>query len=196
MTAPGSGHAGLGVTPAPTLGQELAAVPLGGDAGLTGPQPERGVGDEALEEALVRAYRFLASRDRTVAELRRHMTRQGIADGLIDATVAELSTLGYLDDARFAARFSEDRRSLDGWGNERIRLRLRALGVSEALCDQACARGADDEIDAAVALLRRRVRRAPTDARDRQRALGLLVRRGFELELAHDAVRRFEAEAA
>ena len=67
--------------------------------------------------------------------------------------------------------------------------------MPEELCERACAREPDDEIDAAVALLRRRVRSAPADARDRQRALGLLVRRGFELELAHDAVRRFEAEA-
>ena len=37
---------------------------------------------------------------------------------------------------------------------------------------------------------------APSDDRGRERALGLLVRKGYELELAYDAVRAFEHEAA
>ena len=51
-----------------------------------------------------------------------------------------------------------------------------------------------DELAAALAVLRRRVRRPPQSDRDRERALGLLARRGYELELAYDAVRAFERE--
>ena len=40
--------------------------------------------------------------------------------------VAELRHLGYLDDARYAQRFAEDRRTLDAWGAERIERRLLA----------------------------------------------------------------------
>jgi regulatory protein len=156
----------------------------------------RSVGDEALQEALGRAYRYMAQRDRSIAEIRRHLTRLDIADALIDACVDELCHLGYLNDARFAERFSADRRTLDGWGNKRICTRLRALGVPEDLCEEAAGRDPDGELDAALAELHRRVRQAPTGPRERQKALGMLVRRGFELELAHDAVRRFEAEAA
>ena len=39
---------------------------------------------------------------------------------MIDAVLGELCEQGYLDDARFAQRFAEDRRRLDGWGAERI----------------------------------------------------------------------------
>ena len=52
----------------------------------------------------------------------------------------------------------------------------------------------NDELSAAMALLRRRLRTAPRTDRDRERALGLLARRGYELELAYDAVRAFERE--
>jgi regulatory protein len=38
------------------------------------------------------------------------------------------------------------------------------------------------------------VRSAPRTDRERERALGLLARRGYELELAYDAVRAFERE--
>ena len=40
--------------------------------------------------------------------------------------------------------------------------------------------------------LRRRLPGPPDDDRARERALGLLVRRGYELELAYEAVRAFE----
>jgi regulatory protein len=38
--------------------------------------------------------------------------------------------------------------------------------------------------------------RAPTDDRDRDRALSMLVRKGYDLELAYDAVRAYERDAA
>jgi regulatory protein len=57
-------------------------------------------------------------------------------------------------------------------------------------------RDAEDELDAAVTLLRRRCREIPATDRERERALGLLVRKGYDLELAYDAVRAFERGAA
>lgn len=107
--------------------------------------------------------------------------------------MAELIEQGYLDDARFARRFAEDRRNLDGWGQERIERTLLDAGVDPDLIVTALgSRDAEDELDAAVTVLRGRLRVAPSDERERQRALALLVRRGYELELAYDAVRLFE----
>ena len=53
----------------------------------------------------------------------------------------------------------------------------------------------DDAREAAIELLRRRLSEPPRDDRGRERALGLLVRRGYDLELAYDAVRAFERAA-
>jgi regulatory protein len=98
---------------------------------------------------------------------------------------------GYLDDASFAQRFAEDRRRLDGWGTERIERRLRSLGIDrDALGAALGAQGHAEELAAAVALLRRRFPVPPATPRDCERALGMLVRKGYELELAHDALRR------
>ena len=63
--------------------------------------------------------------------MRRHLASRGIGDDIAEAAIAELGRQGYVDDARFAARFAEDRRALDGWGSERIERRLRELGVPE-----------------------------------------------------------------
>lgn len=152
--------------------------------------------DEALDEALGRAYRYLGHRDRTAAELRTHLLAKGVREGVAEAALAELSEQGYVDDARFALRFAEDRRTLDAWGAERIERRLTALGVAPEHVVAALAPGAEGELAAAVALLRRRFAAPPDSERERQRALGLLVRKGYELELAYDAVRALEREAA
>jgi regulatory protein len=55
--------------------------------------------------------------------------------------------------------------------------------------------GGHDELGAACELLARRFPIPPDNPRDRDRALGFLVRKGYELELAHDALRRHAAAA-
>lgn len=152
--------------------------------------------DEALDEALGRAYRYLGHRDRTAAELRAHLLAKGIRGDVVEAALAELVEQGYVDDARFALRFAEDRRTLDAWGAERIERRLTVLGVAPEHVAAAVAQGAESELAAAVALLRRRFPAAPGSDRERERALGLLVRKGYDLELAYDAVRTLGREAA
>jgi len=154
--------------------------------------------DEArLQAALELAYRQLGRRDRTVAELRWYLRRRELDAAAIEGAIAVLTEQGYLDDARYAARFAEDRRALDGWGSERIARRLEEAGVAPELITAAVAgHDAEVEIETAVSLLRRRLTAPPADDRARERALGLLVRRGYELEVAYDAVRAFERDAA
>jgi regulatory protein len=153
------------------------------------------VADDA--RALELAVGHLGRRDRTEAEVRRHLAAKEIGDGATDAAVTELVRLGYLDDARYARTFAEDRRALDNWGSERIERRLLELGVDRDLvADAVAARGGAEELDAALDLLRRRCREVPTNERERERALAMLVRKGYDLELAYDAVRAFERAAA
>lgn len=145
------------------------------------------------QRALDLAYRYLGRRDRTVVEMRRHLEGKRVEPDLIDEAVAELLEQGYLDDARYARRFAEDRRSLDAWGADRIEQRLLSVGVDRA--DIAAALAAQDgagELEAAVELLRRKVRVPPADDRARERALGMLARKGYDLDVAYDAVRAFE----
>jgi regulatory protein len=152
---------------------------------------------DRLQHALDLAYRYLGHRDRTVAEVRERLSAERVAPDVVDEAVEELRHLGYLDDARYAQRFVEDRRSIDAWGAARIERRLLAVGVDAALVAAALGEhGAGEELEAALAVLRRRFAQPPAHDRERDRALGLLVRKGYELELAYDAVRAFEREAA
>ena len=149
----------------------------------------------AQARALDLAYRYLGRRDRTVAEMRRYLEGKRVDLAAIAAAIAQLRDQGYLDDARYAQRFAQDRRELDGWGSERIERRLLTAGVDPDLVESALAqRTSGDELAAAVALLRRRFPTPPSDDRERTRALGVLLRKGYEGELAHEAIRAFERE--
>jgi regulatory protein len=155
-----------------------------------------GTGSLPFEEALGRAYRYLGHRERTVAEVERHLARKGEDAAVIAAIIEELKAQRYLDDGRFATAFAEDRRKLDGWSGGRIRNRLIELGIERELAEAAVgSERIGDETDAAVALLRARVRTAPSDARARERAFGVLARRGYDAEVAYEALRRFERGA-
>ena len=147
-----------------------------------------------LQAALDHSFRFLGHRDRTVAEVRAALARRGTAVAIVDAAVCELQRMGYLDDARFARRFADDRRRLDAWGTERIERRLGELGVDRRVVAATLGDAGDDhdELGTAIELLRRRFAQPPDEDRERERALGLLARRGYDLELAYDAVRAFE----
>ena len=146
---------------------------------------------QRLERARARAWRALNRRDRTELELRGILAEKRVAPEEAEVVVGELLGGGFVDDAAFARRFAEDRRRLDAWGVARIGGRLRALGVApEHVAAALAERDHDGELDAALELLRRRFPAVRETARDRDRALGMLVRKGYELALAHDALRR------
>ena len=146
---------------------------------------------ERLERARSLAWQALNRRDRTELELRGLLAEKRVAPEEAAVVLGELIEGGYVDDAALARRFAEDRRRLDGWGAERIARRLGALGGAGDAIAAALDQGGPDELEAALELLRRRVPAVPATARERDRALGMLVRKGYELELAHDALRRY-----
>jgi len=143
-----------------------------------------------LLHALDLAYRYLGRRDRTVREVRQHLELKRVEPATIDAAVEELARAGYLDDARYAVRFAEDRRSLDAWGAERIERKLQAVGVPAEHVRAALAlQDVADEREAAIDALQRRYPAPPATPRERERALGFLVRKGYTMELAYEAIR-------
>ena len=142
------------------------------------------------QEAFDVAWRFLAHRDRTEAEVAAAWSAR-VDPGLVEEVLDELREGGYVDDAGFARRFAEDRRNLDGWGSRADRAPPAELGVDR----EHVARGARRRRRARRARRRGRAARAalPGTAGDAARArprARVLVRKGYELELAHDALRR------
>jgi regulatory protein len=146
------------------------------------------------DEPLSLALEALGRKERTVAELGEWLRGRGIEPERADEVVEGLIEDGVLDDTRYARRYAEDKRELQGWGSERIRAALLERGISGDDVEMALGDGgAEAEIDLAVQLLRDRS--APVEQpAERQRALGLLARRGYEAEVAYEAIRRARSD--
>jgi regulatory protein len=125
--------------------------------------------------------------------MRAHLRRGGATPQDVERAVESLVEQGYLDDGRFVRLFVQDKRELEAWGSDRIRRTLASRGVDSDLIEDALteqpAGGADDgEIDRALALLRKRFPSLTGDRRECERALGMLLRKGYDSDLALDAV--------
>jgi regulatory protein len=144
------------------------------------------------EDAYELALRALSYKERTESELRGWLAERGVAEAELEEVIALLTEVGAIDDAGFARRYAEDKRQLAGWGPERIAKALEGRGVDREHVDAALSR--DDEtsqLERAIGLLGDRGMSCGSE-RERERALGLLVRRGYALEVAYEAVRTVE----
>lgn len=146
----------------------------------------------AADDPLALAFRQLNRRERTVGELRRYLLGRIEDEAAVEAALQELCRQGYLDDGRYARIFTEDKLNLEGWGRERIRRALLERGVARPHIDAALD-GLDDETERerAQELLERRIGTVGLTRRERERAAGLLLRRGYSNEVTWRAVDGF-----
>jgi regulatory protein len=144
---------------------------------------------ERLQHALGLAYRYLNRRERTVTEVRRYLERNGVDAASRESALGVLIEEGTIDDARFARLFVEDKRELEEWGSDRIRQALLVRCVDPDLVEAALTEpDGGSEVERALALLCRRFPAPAGDRRERERALGMLLRKGYDVELALDAL--------
>jgi SOS response regulatory protein OraA/RecX len=155
--------------------------------------------DAAADGVLPDAYRLLAHRARSRAELGARLRAKGHAEAAVETVLEKLSGAGLLDDQAFAAAFVADKRRLAGWGAGRIARELDRLGVSAAIIgvllpesDEAAA----DELARARAALARRGPAHPPLEPARKRAFEYLVRRGYSTTVAYRTVREWSAGAS
>ena len=155
----------------------------------------------ALQEADARARawqaaaRLLAVRSRSEAEIRRRLRRGGYAPAVVEATVARLRELGWLDDAAFARQWVDNRMTFRPRGRALLRAELRQKGVAPDHIEAAL-REVDEEALALEAgrkaLSRYRHLPWPTFAR---RLSAYLARRGFPAALVREVVPRLWRES-
>lgn len=130
---------------------------------------------------------MLSRRDHATQEARTKLAAYGFRPQEIDAAVARAQDMRFLNDARFASYFIEERKRR-GWGRRRIEVELRRRGVDvtelvgypEAFFDD------DDDLERARQLLERRSIPA---GRARDKLVRHLMAKGFSYAVAAQAAR-------
>lgn len=146
------------------------------------------------DETLAAALRAIGRKERTEAQMRSWLAEREYDQDEIDRVLAYLIENLAVNDARYATEFTADKRHLSGWGRDRIEATLIQRGVPRELVAAALADDdGESEVDRATRVLVDR-NTGLEDPKDRQRAMGLLARRGFSAEDAYAAIRRARAD--
>jgi len=140
--------------------------------------------------AMGRALNLLGYRARSEAEVRDRLGRYGLAGETIEAVVARLLELGYLDDEEFARL--KAREKARRFGPRRVSVELRKSGVGEELAREVVEEefAGRSEVGEARSAAARRYNRGGSDAEAR-RVYGFLVRRGYSAEVCAQVAREY-----
>ena len=140
------------------------------------------------DELLAKALTALGRKALTESEMRQWLADREVEPEEIERVVGFLTENLALDDRAFATAFANDKRDLAGWGRDRIREVLLRRGVARDLVEEALVGDGESEVERAVRVLDEKGADLGDD-RGRQRALGLLARRGYDAEEAYAAIR-------
>src|SRR5438874_6683854 len=163
------------------LGQELSPAQL-----------EQLRNEEALQQAVDRAYNYLSYRPRSREEVRRYLRRKETPLEIIDTALERLDRLDLVNDHAFASFWLESREQFSPRGARALKNELRMKGVEREVVEEMI----DDEKDEERALRAGRkkalslVRIPSMDfATFRARLGSFLQRRGFGYEVSTRTMR-------
>src|SRR5438128_3362276 len=148
--------------------------------------------EEAEQQAVDRALNYLSFRPRSREEVRRYLRRKETPAEIIEAALARLDRLDFVNDRTFAEFWIEAREQFSPRGAHALKNELRMKGVEREVVDELV----DDEQDEERALRAGRKKamslvNVPNMdyARFRNRLGSFLQRRGFGYEVTTRTVR-------
>ena len=144
------------------------------------------------EKTLARAFRLLAAKARSVAQLRERLLERAEAE-VVEQALARLVELGYLNDEEFARSFANSRLSYKPLGRTRLRQDLQRKQLSKQDVEQALETAYTEHSEEALidrAIEKRlRLKGAPTSREEAKKLFDYLLRRGFSYDLVIRKVR-------
>ena len=151
--------------------------------------------DESLSEIMTRilpsrcikrAMNLLQKKSFAEGELVRKLSDGGYPEEVVDKAIEYVRSFGYIDDVRYASDYIRYHSS-QGRGKNRIRMDLRAKGISDESFEKAwddntelgLIPGADEEIEK---LLAKKHFDPDMDRADKDKIAAFIMRRGFSAE--------------
>lgn len=154
--------------------------------------------DEIVRARKAAAANHARSR-KTRRELETLLRRRKFSAAAIEAALGQLTATGTLDDAVTAERHVKSRRRKADMGPRRLQAELHARGVERAEAERQLARafeGADLRAECRDLATKIAPRYQPlSDARQRQKLAGYLLRRGYAGDLVSQAIRALGQDA-
>jgi len=143
------------------------------------------------------ALRLLTGRDYAVVRIRQKLAARAAIEQDIDDVIVRLQREGWLDDARYAARFAEAAITSGRYYGVRLRMEMRRRGfsadvVNETLAPLLAERDETAEVRSAAERRYPGFSYSEASDRDKVRVIGFLQRRGFGYSSIMRALRERE----
>ena len=145
---------------------------------------------DTFGRAVDSASRFLATRPRSIHEVRQYLARKDYEAPTIDLALDKLQTLGYIDDQAFAAYWVRQRASFKPLGAKALRYELRQKGISDGIIQSVLADLDTDDAAYRAGQAQMRKLRGLSRRDVRQKLGSFLQRRGFGFADADRTARR------
>ncbi len=146
---------------------------------------------QAAREA---AIRYLSCRDRTAKGLFERLQRAGYDEPAARAAVEEMTTIGYVDDRRYAQRYVSELQRTKALSRKAMRLALQARGLESELIDEVIAESAHDEEEAALRGVKKKFGKYDlSEPAVHKKAVAFLMHRGFSYEVVRRILRELNA---
>lgn len=142
-------------------------------------------------EAYDVAVRYLGPRQRSVAEIRRHLRSKRFDDAAIDQAIDKLRAQRYVDDEAFARYWVEQRDEHRSRGRRAIVSELMQKGVSREVIELVVGeREPDSEVKRAREVIRRPITRwMSMEEPERKRKIHqYLAQRGFSYDVIEEVI--------
>lgn len=159
------------------------------------PDPdERELGPEADAESVARTILLdqLSGRARSRKELADKLAARQVPDDVATRLLDRFEEVGLVDDRAFARLWVDSRHRGKGLAPRALAAELRRKGVADEVVKEATDEiGAEEQDEAARALVRRKLRCVASLDRDKatRRLVGMLARKGYPAGLAFAVVR-------
>lgn len=136
-----------------------------------------------------RAVAMLARREHSKVELVQKLVEREVPQAEAEAAVEKLEALGLQSDQRFLESKVRQRVN-SGHGPNRVQFDLSKHGLAEHAVESEVEAKGEKWWRAAYDLVERRFGSGPLDLKAQQKAIGLLLRRGFTYDQAQGVLRR------
>lgn len=140
------------------------------------------------QQALQSLMRMCARSEHSSGDALRLMKRWGVADDEARKVLSKLQAERFIDDARYAEAFVRDKLNLSGWGAYKIKMALRAKGVSHAIINEVVTPMIEsiDMMERLEDIMKRKMRTlkysSPYDAKTK--LIRFAASRGYDMEEA------------
>ena len=154
--------------------------------------------DKTPQQALQSLMRMCARSERSSGDALRLMKRWGVADDDARKVLARLQSERFIDDARYAEAFVRDKLNLSGWGAYKIKMSLRAKGISREVIEGVVAPmiEATDMTERLEEMMQRKMRTlkysSPYDAKTK--LIRFAASRGYDMEQAIECASKIVTE--